>query len=104
LKLAANKARSVVSHLERESATPVAHCGDTAYSVVLYRSPYASAVRVLVTSLRLHALGLSADEQAIRFDDRAPPQREIARQKKEKEDTRLSQEKARIANKAGFRP
>lgn len=35
---------------------------------------------------------------------RQAPQREIARQKKEVEDTRVSQEKARIANKAAFRP
>ena len=36
--------------------------------------------------------------------DREAPQREIARQKKETEDTRASQEKSRVANKAAFRP
>ena len=104
LKQAAKKARSVVSQLEEESGTPIARWGDTDYSVVLYRSSYASGFRIIVTSLRLDALARSADKQAIRLDEREAPQREIARQKKEKEDTRLSQEKARIANKAGFRP
>ena len=104
LKPAAKKARSVVSQLEEESGTSVARWGDPDYSVVLYRSSYASGFRIIVTSLRLDALARSADKQAIRLDEREAPQREIARQKKEKEDTRLSQEKARIANKAGFRP
>jgi hypothetical protein len=38
------------------------------------------------------------------MDEREAPQREIARQKKETEDARTSQEKARLANKAAFRP
>jgi hypothetical protein len=38
------------------------------------------------------------------LDDREAPQREIARQKKETEDARASQEKSRVANKAAFRP
>ena len=35
---------------------------------------------------------------------RDAPQREIAWQKKEADDARAAQEKARLANKAGFRP
>jgi hypothetical protein len=104
LRPAAKKARTVVSQLEEESGTPVARWGDAEYSVVLYRSSYASEFRIIVTSPRLDALARSADAQAIRLDEREAPQREIARQKKEVEDTRLSQEKARIANKAAFRP
>ena len=53
---------------------------------------------------RLEALARTADAQAIRLDQREAPQREIAREKKEVEDTRLSQAKARAANKAAFRP
>jgi hypothetical protein len=104
LKPAAKKARTVVSQLEEESGTPVARWGDTDYSVVLYRSSYASGFRIIVTSPRLEALARTADAQAIRLDEREAPQREITRQKKEAEDTRLSQEKARIANKAAFQP
>jgi hypothetical protein len=57
-----------------------------------------------VTSPRLEALARTAAAQAIRLDEHEAPQREIARQKKEVEDARLSQEKARITNKAAFRP
>ena len=104
LKLAVTKTRAVASHVEEASGTPVARWGDTDYSVVLYRSSYVSEFRIIVTSPRLETLARSAAAQAIRLDEREAPQREIARQKKEVEDTRLSQEKARTANKAAFRP
>lgn len=101
---AAKKTRAVASQLEEDSGTPVARWGDGDYSVVLYRSSYGSGFRVIVTSPRLEALAHAADAQAIRLDEREAPQRELARQKKADEDTRVSQEKARITNKAAFRP
>jgi hypothetical protein len=104
LKPAVKKARGVASPLEDESGTPVARWGDADYSVVLYRSSYAAGFRIIVTSPKLEALARTADAQAIRLDEREAPQREIARQKKDVEDTRDSQEKARTANKAVFRP
>jgi hypothetical protein len=104
LKPGLKKIRPVASQLEQESGTPLAQWGDADYSVVLYRSAYASEFRIVVTSPRLEALARTADAQAIRLDEREAPQREIARQKKEVEDTRVSEEKARVANKAAFRP
>jgi hypothetical protein len=96
--------RGVASRVEEESGTPVARWGDADYSVVLYRSPYESGFRIIVTSPRLEALARTADAQAIRLDEREAPGREIARQKKETDDARASQEKNRLANKAVFRP
>jgi hypothetical protein len=104
LNAAAKNPRGVVSPLEQESGTPLARWGDADYSVVLYRSSYASGFRIIVTSPRLEALARTADAQAIRLDEAEAPQREIARQKKELEDTRASQDKARTANKPDFRP
>jgi hypothetical protein len=101
---AVTKPRAVPSHADDESGTPVARWGDADHSVVLYRSTYASRFRIIVTSPPLEALARTADAQAIRLDEREAPQREIARQKKKVEDTRVSQEKARAANKATFRP
>jgi hypothetical protein len=101
---AVKNTRAVASRLEEESGTPVARWGDADYAVVLYRSSYASEFLVLVTSPRLEALARTADAQAIRLDEREAPQREITRQKQEAEETRASQEKARTANKAAFRP
>jgi hypothetical protein len=82
----------------------VARWGDADYSVVLYRSSFASGFRIIVTSPRLEALARTADAEAIRLDQREAPQREVARQKKEAEDSRASEDKARTANKAVFRP
>ena len=98
------KSRVASSQIVEESGTRVARWGDADYSVVLYRSSYASGFRMIVTSLRLDALARTAEAQAVRLDERDAPRREIARQKKEMDDTRAAQEKARLANKAGFRP
>jgi hypothetical protein len=98
------KGRLATSHVADESGTRVARWGDAEYSVVLYRSSYASGFRMIVTSARLEALARTAASEALRLDERDAPQREIARQKKEAADTRAAQEKARLANKAGFRP
>jgi hypothetical protein len=104
LRPAVKKTRTVTSQTEEESGTPVARWGDADYSVRLYRSSYATGFRIIVTSPRLEALARTADARAILLDEREAPQREIGRQKKEVEDTRVSQEKARLANKAAFRP
>jgi hypothetical protein len=98
------KKTAVLSQLEEESGTLLARFGDASCAVVLYRSSYASGFRLIVTSPRLEALARTAGAQAIRLDEREAPQREIARQKKEAADTRASEEKSRLANKAAFRP
>lgn len=92
------------SRVEEESGTPVARWGDADYSVVLFRSSYRAGLRIIVSSPRLEALARTADAQAARLDEREAPEREIARQKKETEDARASEEKARLANKPAFRP
>lgn len=108
LKPAMKKTQAVAPQVEQESGTPIARWGDADYSVVLYRSAYlypsVPQFRIIVTSPRLEALARTADAQAIRLDEREAPQREIARQKKEADDTNVSQEKARVANKTTFRP
>lgn len=92
------------SRVAQESGTLVARWDDADCSVVLYRSSYASGFRMIVTSIRLDALARTAEARALRLDELEAPKREIARQKKEAEDTRAAQEKARLANKAAFRP
>lgn len=94
----------VDSQVEAESGTPVARWGDVDCSVVLYRSSSTPDVRVIVTSPRLEALARTADARAIKLDEREAPQREVARQRKVDEDTRAAEEKARLVNKAAFRP
>ena len=104
LKLVARTAQGLPPQIEQESGTPVARWGDADYSVVLYRSTSAGSVRVIVTSPRLEALARTAETQSVRMDAREAPQRETARQKQAADDARTAQEKARLANKAAFRP
>jgi hypothetical protein len=92
------------SSIDVTSGTPVSQWGNAEYSVVLLRSSFSSGYQVVVTSTGLEALARSADAEAVRLDEREAPAREIARQKQEAETARASQEKARAANKATFRP
>ena len=95
----------VGSRLETESGAAVARWGDAEQSVVLYRtSMYGTAFRLMVTEPRLDDLARKAEAQAIRLDVQEAPRREIARQNKEAEDGRAAKEKARLANRAAFRP
>jgi hypothetical protein len=89
---------------ELESGALISQWAGTDYAVALYRSTYSTTFRMIVTMPRLDALARTADAQALKLDAREAPQREVARQKKEADDTRTSQEKARAANKATFRP
>jgi len=95
----------IVSQVEAESGSPVARWGNAEHAVVLYRtSSYGEAFRLIVTESALDGLARKAAIQAIRLDDQEAPRREIARQKKEQDDGRSSAEKARVANKAIFKP
>lgn len=96
--------RAGASQIEEESGARVAGWGNSQYTAVLYRSAYASGFRMIVTSIQLSALARRAEAQALRLDEREAPQRERARQKKEAEDARAVQQKARLANKAAFIP
>jgi hypothetical protein len=98
-------AARIGSQVEAESGSPVARWGDADHAVVLYRtSSYGEAFRLIVTESTLDGLARKAAIQAMRLDDQEAPRREIARQKKEQDDGRSAAEKARVANKAIFKP
>jgi hypothetical protein len=98
-------AARVGSRIETESGSPVARWGETGHTVVLYRSSsYRESYRLIVTEVPLNDLARQAETQATRLDDQEAPSREIARQKKERDDGRVAAEKARLANKGVFRP
>jgi hypothetical protein len=95
----------VASQIEVESGLPVTRWGDAQHAVVLYRtSSYRETFRLIVTEPALDDLARTATIRAMRLDEQDAPRREIARQKKERDDSRAAAEKARIANKGGFRP
>jgi len=95
----------VASQIEAESGTAVARWRDADVTVALYRTTsYRGAFRLIVTKPSLDSLVQKATAQALRLDDQEAPRREVARAQKEKDDGRAAAEKARIANKAVFRP
>ena len=95
----------VASPVEVESGPAVARWGAGGRAVVLYRtSSYREVFRLIVTEPALDDLARKATIQAVRLDEHEAPSREIARQKKERDDGRAAAEKARIANKGVFRP
>jgi len=106
LKLVVKNKRTsaVAAAFEGESGTAISRWEGADYAVALFRSSYATTFRMIVTMPRLDALARAAGTQSLRLDAREAPQREIARQKKEVDDARTSQEKARVTNKATFRP
>jgi len=98
-------AARTASRVEVESGPPVARWGDAEHAVVLYRaSGYRQAFRLIMTQPALDDLARKAAIQAVRLDEQEAPRREVARQKKERDDGRAAAEKARIANKGVFRP
>ena len=87
-----------------DGGTPLAEWGDGEYSITLLRAVYPVTFRMVIASRQLEKLAQAADAEAVRLDAREAPQREVARQKKEAEDRRVADEKARLVNKAAFRP
>jgi hypothetical protein len=93
------------SRVETESGSPVAKWGDGAYTVVLYRtSSYREAFRLIVTDSPMDDLARKAQLEAARLDEQEAPRREIARQKKQRDDRSTAAEKARATNKGTFKP
>jgi hypothetical protein len=82
----------------------IARWEDSQYSFNLFRSSYQPTFGMLVFSKRLDPLAQAAIVEAIRLDEQEAPQREAERQKTQAEEDRAAQEKARLVNKADFRP
>ena len=90
--------------VETEPGAPVAQWGDGQHAIVLYQIPSYGTFQLLVTDLRLADLGRKAAQQAVRLEDQEAPQREFARQQKERDDQRAASAKARAVNKGTFQP
>jgi hypothetical protein len=83
----------------------IAEWGSAENSVRLLRlSSYATTFRLVITAEPVATLARAAAARALVLDAREAPLREAAREKKETDDRRVAEEKARLANKATFRP
>jgi hypothetical protein len=94
------------SGIEDGSGSPVARWEDAGASIVLYDAWMSSSerFRLVVTDPGLDRLARKATVDAGRLDAQEGPQREIARQKKERDDLRANAAKSRVVNKGVFRP
>ena len=91
-------------HVYNDSEKVIARWEDSQYSFNLFRSSYQPTFGMLVFSKSLDGVARAAIVEATRLDEQEAPQREIERQKKQDEDDRAAQEKARPGNKVNFRP
>jgi|EndMetStandDraft_4_1072995.scaffolds.fasta_scaffold113832_2 hypothetical protein len=82
----------------------IARWEDAESAVTLLRTRYPSDISLVVRSKKLSGLAQSAEVESVRLDRSEAPGRETARLQKEADETRVSAEKARPANKAGFKP
>jgi hypothetical protein len=87
-----------------ETSKHVAQWSDGDVMVVLSRSAFTGAFQLVVTSAQLDALALKATAEAVRLERREAPERDAASREQDADDARLAKEKARLANKAAFKP
>jgi hypothetical protein len=87
-----------------ESAPVVARWEDSEYSYNLIRADDRSTFALILYSKALDARAQAAIVEAARLDALEAPQREAERLSKQAADNQMEQEKARLANKASFRP
>ncbi len=89
---------------DNETLKILARWEDAEYSFNLVRFSHQPNFTLAAVSKRLDVLARAAVIEAVRLDAQEAPQREIALQNRQAEENRVQQEKARLANKPGFRP
>ena len=89
---------------DNETLEILARWEDAEYSFNLVRFSHQTSFTLVALSKRLDVLARAAVIEAVRLDAQEAPQREIALQNRQAEENRVQQEKARLANKPGFRP
>ena len=97
-------AEIIFPSMYNESVKNLARWEDAQYSSNPVRSSYQPSFGMVVWSKRLDALAQVAIVEAIRLDKQEAPQREVELHRKQEEERRVQQEKARLVNKPSFRP
>ena len=93
-----------LSRVHADSDRIMAHWEDAQSSIDLFQPSYASTFGLVVLSKRLDALAQSASVEAASLDEQDAPRRAIDRRQKQEDDDHARQQKARLVNKAIFRP
>jgi len=92
------------SQVYSDSADVIARWEDSQNSFNLFRFSYNSAPGMVAFSKRLDALAQAAIAEALRLNKNEESQREIDFIKKQDDEKRAEEHKAKPANKANFRP
>jgi hypothetical protein len=87
-----------------ETVKVIARWEDPQYSLNLVRSSYQPAFGMILYSKQLDALARTAVTEALRLDEQEAPQRDADKQRKQADENRVKEEKARLVNKESFRP
>jgi hypothetical protein len=82
----------------------VARWEDAASLVILTRGSYSPQFQLMLISKALNTRARAAIKQALRLDTQEAPQRERDQRKKESADALAASQKARVVNRAAFRP
>jgi hypothetical protein len=84
--------------------TVVAQWEDAASLLTLTRSTYSPQFQLVLMSKPLNERARAAIKEALRLDTQEAPQREIDQRKRDVADAHVASQKARVINKAAFRP
>jgi hypothetical protein len=84
--------------------TAVAQWADAGAEVTLRRDTYSPQFQLVMTSKTLNPSARAAIKDALRMDTQAAPQRERDQRTRDVADARVATEKARVVNKAAFKP
>ncbi len=85
-------------------STIVARWDDAASLLTLTLGTYPPQYQLVLISKTLNADARRAMKEAVRLDAQEAPQRELDQRKKNVADARVAAQKARVINKAAFRP
>jgi hypothetical protein len=99
-----NAGRTAVPGDTAGESTVVAQWEDAASILTLTRGTYSPRVRLVLSSKTLNPLARAAIKEAFRLDTLEAPGRERDQRKKEAADARAASQKARVVNKAAFKP
>ena len=82
----------------------VAQWDDAGSLLTLTRGVYTDQFQLVLISKRLNARAADAIKEALRLDTQEAPQHERDQRSQEAADTKIATERARVVNKAAFRP
>ena len=97
-------AEIIFPSIYNETVKVIARWEDSQYSFNLVRSSYQASFGMVLYSKQQDALARTAVAEALRLEAQEAPQKEADRQKKQEDENHAREEKARLVNKASFRP